>query len=140
MKADLPDEDLAVRGRGSGIPFEHVVPACVIVGQGVGQGIVRRGIALEQFAEVIGAGQRVGAGIVTLLVRKGVNALRIGPLLRRAFLELHQTDFTSSPMRIRSKPALAPNQRPDEQRIDAITPGGRADLRDKPAFPPLFPP
>src|SRR5262245_37590021 len=64
----------------------------------------------------------------------------IGPLLRGDLLDLHQAEFSGLDASDWIKPAFAPDDGLDEQRIDAVTAGRRPDLGNEPVFPMFLAP
>ncbi|MDB6066656.1 MAG: hypothetical protein JWR26_2864 [Pedosphaera sp.] len=127
-KGDLIEEDGAVGGGGAMLPFENVAAAGIVIGQGVGDWIIRFRIALQKFFQIPGADEGVRAGVQQMLGREGRDVLGDGPIPRgRLGQDLHEAELAFAAAGGGVETAFAPDHRLDEGRFHAVTLRGGED-------------
>ncbi len=126
-EGDLIHEGGTVGGGSAGVPFEQVAAAGIVVGEGIRDGIISPGVALEQFFEVPGAGQSIRDRIKTKFVVEVWDVFGVSPFAGGVFTDLHQSNFLGLTASFWIKAALAPDDSFDQRWIYAVTLGRHTD-------------
>ena len=139
-KTNLRGEQRAVCSGCPAHPFQHVAAACIVIRQGIRQGIVRLRIAVKQLFQIKRPGHRVRARVQAVFMLETSNPFRIRPFLRGVLTQLHQTKLFCAAADIGMKTAFAPDYGLNQRRVDSIALGGRSNRHVLAAFQPTFPP
>ena len=133
-KGDAIEESGMIERRERIDPLQRVAASGIIFGQGESDRIVRLAPVLERAVEVPRAGADVRLRIVEIVVLEIFDFVRLGPHLAHLGRHLHQAVFVRLAVGEGIEPALAPDQRADEERIDPVVAGDADDERIVDAF------
>src|SRR5262245_53316852 len=139
-KIHLFEKSRAVRLSVAFVPTEHVRTAGVVISERIRYRIIGLVVTLKQLRQIETAAEYVRFRIEDSFMRERAHPLRVCPFKGRVLPHLHQPDFSRLTTRPRLEPALLPNHRLDQRRIDCIASRRSQNLAIVPHFRPLTEP